>query len=80
MTAPCALRSGKNVDTIATRRPSVTFTCRSSRGSYQTAGVLITSPANARVTMSRTPFAAAISSRSTQYSGGGSEPNRSRKA
>ncbi len=47
-TSPSASRKGKNVHVIATRRPSVTLTWVSSRGSYQNGGVAITSPANAR--------------------------------
>src|SRR5437870_2489165 len=62
------------------RRPSATWTCRSSRGSYQIGGVVMVSPAKERRMRSSTPFLAAISSSSTLYPGGGSEPKSSRKA
>ena len=79
-TLPDEPNSGSSVIETETRRPSVTCTCCSSRGSYQKVGVCTVSPANARLTSPSSPCRSAISSCSTLYSGGGSDPNRSRNA
>ena len=80
VTFSSASSSGKKVALIAARLPFSTFTFVSSRGSYQMAGMRMVSPWNARRMRSRTPRFAAISSRRTLYSGGGSLPKRSMNA
>ena len=80
LTLPRPSKRGKKVEAMATRRPSATLTCVSSRGSYQMGPMVTVSPANARWMRSSTPLRSAISSRRTLYSGGGSEPKRFRKA